>query len=254
MDESTGDLPTRADSTAAAVPAARPARDAREEEHGPELDSSSWRPAALVIDMHRGHLDKQVATMPVEDPDPLVERTAMFLDGLRGRGVPVIFSVLESRLIPGLGRDALNNPYRRATLTARTGLPRGWDLANHNLEGSPQSEIMESLGPRSDDYVIRTKRRFGSFYGTDLEVLLRSLQVDTVLLLGVNTNTCVTCAAFEAYNRDLQVVLVEDCAASGYDARLHDFAVENIRRCLGWVRTSTELLVELQLHPIAARR
>ncbi len=215
----------------------------------PLLAMSNWRPAALVIDMHRGHLDESQATMLVADPAPLLKRTASFLDGLRLRGVPIIFTVLESRYIPGLGRDALKNPYRRATLAAGTGEKHGWDLAHHNMEGSPQSEIMPELGPNEHDFVVRSKRRFGSFYGTDLEVLLRSLEIDTLFLLGVNTNTCVTCAAFEAYNRDLQVVLVEDCAASGYDLTLHTFAVENIRRCMGWVRRSTELLHELDANP-----
>lgn len=220
----------------------------------PQLGMSSWRPAALVIDMHRGHLDPEIATMGVPSPEPLVERTAAFLDGLRDRGVPIIFSVLESRFIPGVGRDALTNPYRRATLAARTGASEGWDLARHNMEGSPQSQIMPTLGPVDGDFVIRTKRRFGSFYGTDLEILLRSLEIDTLFLLGVNTNTCVTCAAFEAYNRDFQVVLVEDCAESGYHPLLHEFAVENIRRCLGWVRESATLLKELDVNPIAASR
>ncbi|MGW3810276.1 cysteine hydrolase family protein [Micromonospora sp. NPDC005113] len=222
--------------------------------HGPVLDASRWRPAALVIDMHRGHLDPTIATMPVPNPEPLVERAAALLDGLRTRGVPIVFTVLRSRRIPGLGRDALANPYRRATVAAETGVDQGWDLANHNLEDTPQGEVLASLGPRPGDYVIATKRRFGSFYGTDLEILLRSLRVDTLLLLGVNTNTCVTCAAFEAYNRDLRVVLIEDCSASGYDPRLHDFAVENIRRCVGWVRTSTELLDELDRHPVSDGR
>src|SRR5207302_2543809 len=84
-----------------------------------------------------------------------------------------------------------------------------------------------------------------AFYGTDLDVLLRSLGTETVVIAGINTNTCVLCSAFDAFNRDLRVVVASDAVASMYGEDLHIFGLENLRRCLGWVLTTDEILAVL---------
>ena len=66
-----------------------------------------------------------------------------------------------------------------------------------------------------------------------------------MILIGINTNTCVQCAAFEAFNRDLGVVVVSDCVHSMYGDDLHELGLENVARCLGWVLTVDELIEKL---------
>lgn len=66
--------------------------------------------------------------------------------------------------------------------------------------------------------------------------------METLVLTGVNTNTCVQNAAFEAYNRDYRVIVVEECVDSMYGHDLHQSALENIRRCIGWVVGVADLL------------
>jgi nicotinamidase-related amidase len=84
-----------------------------------------------------------------------------------------------------------------------------------------------------------------SWLGTELESWLQILDVDTVLLIGINTNTCVQCAAFEAFNRDYKTIVVSDCVHSMYGADLHDFGLENVARCIGWVLSTDEVLEKL---------
>src|SRR5213075_3511218 len=60
--------------------------------------------------------------------------------------------------------------------------------------------IPELLDPR--DLVVRGKKRYSVFHATDLAFVLRRLGVDTVILAGINTTTCVLCAGFEATNLD----------------------------------------------------
>ena len=67
-----------------------------------------------------------------------------------------------------------------------------------------------------------------------------------MILAGANTNTCVQCSAFGAYNRDLKVVVAADCVASAYGPDLHEFALENVRRRLGWVLTNSEIAEKLR--------
>ncbi len=89
--------------------------------------------------------------------------------------------------------------------------------------------------------MIDTKKTLNSFYGTDLDNLLRTLGTATVLICGVNTNTCVLCTAFEASNRRYAPVVLSDCVASMYGPDLHEFALENVRRTFGWVLSLNEL-------------
>ncbi len=64
------------------------------------------------------------------------------------------------------------------------------------------------LLPEPDDEVVKV--RFSSFLGTPLEELLRSLDIETVVLTGVYTNHCVQATAFDAYQRDFRVVMAHD--------------------------------------------
>ena len=58
--------------------------------------------------------------------------------------------------------------------------------------------------------------------------------------MGINTNTCCQNAAFDAFNYGYKVVLLSDCVSSMYGLDLHQFALENVARCLGWVLTNDE--------------
>jgi biuret amidohydrolase len=57
----------------------------------------------------------------------------------------------------------------------------------------------------------------------------------------VATNNCVLCTAFEAFNRDLQVILLEDCCASMNGSPFHESAVLQINTSLGWVTRSDRI-------------
>ena len=72
------------------------------------------------------------------------------------------------------------------------------------------------------------------------------LGVDTLILMGINTNTCVQCAAFESLNRGLQVVVLEDCVGSMYGDDLHEAALQNIARCLVCVMSTDEVIAKIQ--------
>lgn len=205
----------------------------------PDLDPSTT--AVLAIDMHRGHLDPDVATMPVtpELATRVISATEQLFDFARSRSIPIVHTILESRLIPGIGRESLINPFRQAMIASSEAQPAHFKgVKEHNVTGSVTTESMPTLRA---DYEIRSKRRLGSFYGTDLEPLLRALRTETLILAGINTNTCVQNAAFEAFNRDFRVIMVEDCVGSMYGEDLHQFALENVRRCLGWVVSLSDL-------------
>src|SRR5207253_11366747 len=114
-------------------------------------------------------------------------------------------------------------------------------------------EVPSELAPEPGDCVIRSEKRLSAFYGTDLNVLLRSLGAQTVVIAGIHTNSCVVCTAFDAFYRDLRVVVAGDAVASMYGEDLHVFGLENLRRCLGWVLPTDEILAVLRAAKAPAR-
>jgi nicotinamidase-related amidase len=196
------------------------------------------RTAVVAIDMHRGHLDPAVATLPLpaERCGPLVKRAAALFDDLRARGVPVVHVVTEYR---DAGEIAAN-PFWREAHDDASKARRG--ILGHNLAGSPGTEILPELrDPR--DLVVGGKKRYSVFEPTGLEfVLRRRLGVDTVILAGVNTTTCVLCAGFEATNRDFRVVIAAEAVDSMDGEDMHRFALALMAAAIGWPLTSDEIV------------
>jgi len=213
-----------------------------------QLTIDPARTAVLAIDTHRGHLDPEIATMPVaaEIASDVVEAAARLLRAVRAAGVPTAFLVMENRTVGGRS-EYLRNPFWRAVEDARESLTPDLPstISGHNLVGSAQTEVMPELAPGPDDTIIRSKHRLSSFLDTDLESWLRAQGADTLLLIGINTNTCVLCAAFEAFNRDYAAVVISDCVHSMYGTDLHDFGLENVARCFGWVLSVDEVVAKL---------
>jgi nicotinamidase-related amidase len=213
-----------------------------------ELDIDPARTAVLAIDTHRGHLDPDVATMPVAAgiAADVVAASARLLAGTRAAGIPTAFLVMHNRVVRGES-EYLRNPWWRAVESARQSLTPDLPstISGHNLPGSPQVEVMPELAPGPDDYIVNSKHRLSSWLETELDSWLRMQGIDTLLLIGINTNTCVQCAAFEAFNRDYKTIVVSDCVHSMYGADLHDFGLENVARCIGWVLSTDEVLDKL---------
>ncbi len=200
--------------------------------------------AVVTIDCQRGNLEPAIASLPVPEPDchRVVESTNRLIALARAAAVPVLHvsTVYEAPLLA-------NHPFERAMLEANASFTphRQSDFARHKRPGSVEGELMPALDVQADDIRVDSKRTFDSFHGTPLELLLRYMHRDTLLFAGCNTNTCVLATAFGAYNRGLRVVVVSDCVASAYGSDLHEFALDNIRRRLGWVLKLDELRARL---------
>jgi nicotinamidase-related amidase len=208
--------------------------------------------AIVTIDMHRGHLDMDVATMPAkpEDAKRVIGKAKDVLDHARRIGVPVIHVILVYRKLKNIGSEGMTNPFWKALHAAqketdRLTPGRKSTVREHNIEGSPGTEIIPELF-REGDYVINNKKRLDCFYGTDLRQLLDYLQVKNVALMGINTNTCVLNTSFTAFNFDYRVVVLSDCVASMYGDDLHVLGLQNVARCLGWVITNEQLFEKLK--------
>lgn len=198
--------------------------------------------AVVAIDMHRGHLDPAVATLPLaaERCGPVIARAADLFREVRALGVPVVHVVTEYRD----SAEIAANPFWKAAHDdpgkARQGILR------HNLAGSPGTQVTpELLDGR--DVVVRGKKRYSSFHATDLEFVLRHrLRADTVILAGINTTSCVLNAAFESTNRDFRVVIAADAVDSMDGEQMHHFALRLMAATCGWPLSNGEIVKALR--------
>ncbi len=207
--------------------------------------------ALVTVDMHRGHLDPVEATLPVsvEESRGVCRNGHDLLTFARAQGIPVVHVIAVFREVevdkinPRIGatRVVLSKAAPKTEAQRRETL--------HNIQGSLQTQLMPEIGPEQGDYVIDNKKTFSIFQGTDLEHLLRIvLAVDTVVLMGINTNTCVLCGAFESFNLGYKTIVVSDCVASMYGQDLHMLGLQNVARCLGWVLTVDEFKEKVRAH------
>lgn len=106
-------------------------------------------------------------------------------------------------------------------------------------EGTWGAELYE-VGPEAGETVV-VKHRYSGFIGTDLDLVLRSMGVRTLVLTGIASNGCVEATARDGFMHDYYVVFVDDCTAS-YDAELHRATLRNIEDAYGLVVTSDQLI------------
>ena len=195
------------------------------------------RPAVVTIDLHRGHLDPDVATlpMPAEKAAALMERVVPLLDQYRELGLPVFHMVTSYRD----RSEIVSNPIWRYRAERAAGLRKR--IADHNIEGMPGVELMPGVC-RETDRVLTTKKRYDCFVGTDLEFVLRSGVHDSLLVMGVNTNSCVLATSADASSRDFAVFVVDDGCDSMLGRDLHNAAESVINGSFGWVVTGAQTL------------
>src|SRR5690348_16959476 len=111
--------------------------------------------ACVAIDMHRGHLDPEVGTLPLaaERCGPVIARAAALFAELRRRGVPIVHVVTEYRD----AEEIMSNPFWRAIHDDPAKARKG--MARHNISGSRGTEIIPALFDHRD-LVVRNKKRY----------------------------------------------------------------------------------------------
>jgi nicotinamidase-related amidase len=203
----------------------------------PKIDSQ--RTAIVTIDLHRGHLDPEVATMPLdaESAARVTGANAAFLASARELKLPVIHVLTSYHSV----EEIASNPWW--SNVAGSDATRA-NVLNHQLPGSPGLAIMPELLDTNYDIVVDTKKRYDSFTATELDHVLRSRGIDTLLVTGVNTNSCVLATTVAGNARDYKVIVIEDCVDT-MDASLHEPALNIIRKAFGWACNSGEVLAAL---------
>jgi ureidoacrylate peracid hydrolase len=204
------------------------------------------RTALLVIDMQRGFLEPSAA-LEVPAARAIIPNVRKLIEACRQRRVPVIFTqFVYATAVPCLRGD----PFGTEHLPARPGEPTGFGRPSGNClvpsdaEPGPNSgEIVPELAPRPGELVVQG-HTYDKFYGTPLDLALRSQDVRYLIIAGVVTEICVNCTLLSAANRDYRVTAVTDGVAS-LQPELQEACFEIWRRKFARLRTTDEILAEL---------
>jgi biuret amidohydrolase len=195
-------------------------------------------PVLVVVDIQRGGaLPPESSGIPImAGYDRLVANAERIVAAARAAGVPIVFFAEAHR---------------------RSGIDFGRELDGaegiHCVEGDPGTELWPTLTPLDGEYGI-VKRRYSCFFATELDLLLRSLQASTLVLVGGLTDVCVHYTFVDAHQRDYHVRVVEDCVVGSAQHR-HDAALDAMAYLQAAARITTESVVnafESRSAPVAA--
>ena len=167
--------------------------------------------AALVVIDIQGELqaEEEYDAIPIMSGwDTRLRKSGQAIAAARAHNIPVIF-------IQEVHRDNLVDFGRELDGEEKV----------HCLEGDPSTAICApELDFRADDYLIK-KRRYSAFFGTDFEILLKGLKVDTLILCGCLTDVCVHYTFVDAHQSDYFCRVLEDCTA-GSSLVAHNSALQ----------------------------
>ncbi len=189
--------------------------------------------AVVVVDVQNDFCDPAGACAQrgsdVAGAVAMVPRLERFLDAARAAGVLVVFIQTT--------HDATTNS---PAWLARRGdpVPGAPTPVATCATGTWGAEFYR-IAPQPGEPVV-VKHRYSAFAGTNLDVVLRSAGVDSLLLTGVSTNVCVESTLRDGLFAEYRVTLVEDCAAS-FEPEAHAATVANVEQYFGVVATSEEI-------------
>jgi nicotinamidase-related amidase len=176
--------------------------------------------ALLLVDMQRDFVDEQGAFarlgIDISMYPPMLPRLARLLATARAREILVVH--IQMTALPGRMSDS--PAQLRFNLRMHESARAGGPPLRYTEPGTAGREFVDELAPLPGELVV-PKWRSSGFWGTSLDLLLRSNGIQTVIVTGCTTEGCVESTARDAQFNDYYVVVVEDCVASD-DRAQHD--------------------------------
>ena len=164
---------------------------------------------------------------------PVLDAWVTLIGACRARAMPIVYTTPVSRAD---GADVVLLPTDLSVETGQLSLTNG-------VEGTPEAGFPDEIAPRAEDYVF-LKRRPSAFYGTGVAELLRFLRRTALVIGGGATNRGVETSVREAFNMDLDTVVVRECCWSS-DAAAQAWSLDKSMKMYARVRTLEQTVAML---------
>jgi len=181
--------------------------------------------ALVLIDLQNGITAMGVSTSPYTSEE-VIQNASKLVNAFSKKGAFIILV----RVSTMDGKDMV----KPKTDLKATGMKysEGWD------------NLIPEIATTKNAHIV-TKRQWGAFYGTDLDLQLRRRGIDTIVLGGVSTNIGVDTTAREAYQHGYHQIFVED-AMTALTKEEHDYVCKYIFPRIGKIRTTKEIVSSLK--------
>ncbi len=186
-----------------------------------KMELNVAKSALLVIDMQKFFLDSNSPTFTCGGL-AIIDNIKILIEHFRKNGRPVVYT---RHVHDPEGIDA--------------GIMKWW-WEGMCVEGTPESHIIDDLKPLEKERIIN-KHRYSAFYNTDLEVYLRGLRVEDLVITGIMTNMCCESTARDAYYRDYRVFFLADATGS-INEEMHLGSLLNLSFGFALVTTTQKIL------------
>ena len=174
-----------------------------------KLSAPDKSPIALVLVDVINHFEFPDGQRVLRQAEPIAPRIARLKKRARSEGIPTIY---------------VNDNFGQWRSQAS-------ELISYCLRPeTPGARFVEQILPDKEDYFV-LKPMHSAFYQTPLDVLLKYLGANTLILCGLATNSCIVCTAHDANMRDLGLIVPHDCCASR-SLNEHKKAIEHIRKMI----------------------
>ncbi|MGY4866868.1 cysteine hydrolase [Mycolicibacterium elephantis] len=197
------------------------------------LDLINPATTALVTQECQGGVIGPQAGLPMlaeEARREAIPNIARLLDAARAAGVTVVHCLIQRR------------PDNRGANTNARLFMAGKSFPADLTPGSPGASLLPELGEDPSDIVLTRLHGVGPMTGTDLDSVLRNMNIKTIVGVGVSVNVAITNFAMDAVNRSYQFVLPRD-AVSGYPREYAESVIDNTLALLATV-TTTDAVVQ----------
>ena len=193
------------------------------------------KPALIINEVQVGLLDKERAIFPalaeIAEERKIVAHIAELIAAFRAKGHPIFYT-------PATNRADMADKKINTMISAISAKLRNM------VVGSPDIEHPAAIAPTADDFVIDRGAGLIAFHGSSLDLTLRRMGVETLVLTGVSTNVAITGLTMAGVEFGYHVVIPEDCIA-GADREAHRVIVEHQLRMLATITTRDEVIAAI---------
>ena len=203
--------------------------------------------ALIVIDMQHGFIDED-ASLEVAAARDIIPNISKLIDACRSKGAPVIFTeFVYADNVPCLRGDPFGIEHLASEGSPGFGSKSSNCLIGHNAgTGVESADTIDELKPAPEELIVRG-HTYDKFYGTPLDLALRSQGITHLLMTGITTDVCVNSTLIAATQRNYRVTAITDGCASPWP-ELHEACFKIWQPKFARLKTTAEVLDELATH------